>query len=221
VMRSTYFLQRRASRPSAISSQRGNLAPRCGLLTSCNAERADRQPYRPNEGAWLRDAVHLQTATPSEPTVSHIVPTREPGSVMRSTYSLQRRASRPSAISSQRGSLAPRCGSLILQRRASRPSAISSQRGSLAPRCGSLTACNAERADRQPYRPNEGAWLRDAVHLLPATPSEPTVSHIVPTREPSYIIQFTYPLQRPASRSSTIVSQRRWLSGAVHLLAVA
>jgi hypothetical protein len=195
VMRSTYFLQRRASRPSAISSQRGNLAPRCGLLTSCNAERADRQPYRPNEGAWLRDAAHLLSATPSEPTVSHIVPTREPGSVMRSTY--------------------------ILQRRASRPSAISSQRGSLAPRCGSLTLCNAERADRQPYRPNEGAWLRDAVHLLPATPSEPTVSHIVPTREPSYIIQFTYPLQRPASRSSTIVSQRRWLSGAVHLLAVA
>jgi 5-methylcytosine-specific restriction endonuclease McrA len=181
-MRFTYCLQRRAGRPSAISSQRGSLAPRCGPLTSCNAERADRQPYRLNEGAWLRDAVHLLPATPSGPTVSHIVPTREPGSAMRFTYCLQRRASRPSAISSQRGSLAPRCGP--------------------------LTSCNAERADRQPYRPNEGAWLRDAVHLLPATPSGPTVSHIVPTREPGSVMRSTYKLQRRASRPSAISSQR-------------
>ena len=109
MIRFTYFLHSKASRTSAISSQPGRRG----------------------------DLVHLLPALQSEPNVSYIVSTREVRgnlfhAVIWFTYFLYCKASRMSAISSQRGSRPVIRFTYELHCKASRTSAISSQRGRCA-----------------------------------------------------------------------------------------
>jgi hypothetical protein len=155
----TYLLHCTASRTSAMSSRPDwKRVWSCGSLTSCVAQRAERQPCR---GRRVRLCGSLTRCIASEPNISHVVLTRrEASAVMRFCGSLTscivQRAERQRCRFDSKGGGCEHAVHLLaaLQREpnVSHVFLTRMEAGAVMRSCGSHTRYIAKRAERQPCR---------------------------------------------------------------------